>query len=200
MSENEERKNQLRAQLERGGVMLDEAYVARARELYNAAVAAGRESKKNPDIPNQEVEADMEKADRCAPSRHLAVKISILALFILSVASLLLPLDPFASRLPIAGVFAGVGGIVLFAFLLGADKRREKNFAYHEILRKYGVDSADGIPAAVSRKRQLKKEAEETSEKLLTFVRFAAPGVSTHDDCGVAIRTVEAMLREYRRL
>ena len=41
---------------------------------------------------------------------------------------------------------------------------------------------------------------EETSEKLLTFVRFAAPGVSTHDDCGVAIRTVEAMLREYRRL
>ena len=54
MSENENRKSQLRAQLDRNGVMLDEAYGERAKELYNAAAAASRESEKNPDISNSE--------------------------------------------------------------------------------------------------------------------------------------------------
>ena len=200
MSENENRKSQLRAQLDRNGVMLDEAYVERAKELYNAAAAASRESEKNPDISNSEAEADMAKADKCVPSRHTPAKIVIMAFFILSLASLLLPLDPFASRLPIAGAFAGIGGIVLFSYLLGADKRRAKGFAYREILKKYGVDSADEIPMIVSRNRKLKKEAEEAYEKLLAFVRYAAPGVSTPADCDAAIRSVEAMVKEYRSL
>jgi len=200
MSENEVRKNQLRAQLDRNGVMLDEAYVNRAKELYNAAAEASKESEKHPDISNQEAEADMAKADKCVPARHTAVKIVILAFFILSVASLLLPLDPFASRLPIAGAFAGIGGIVLFSYLLGADRRRAKGFLYREILNKYGVSSVDEIPMAVSKSRMLKKEAEEAYEKLLAFVRYAAPGASTPADCDSAIRTVESMVKEYRSL
>ena len=200
MSENAIRKNQLRAELDRNGVMLDEGYVARAKELYNAAAEASRLTEANPDIPTAEVEADMEKAEKCRPLRRTAVKIVILAFFILGVMALLLPLDPFASRLPITGAFFGIGGIVLFSYLLGADKRNEKSFAYREILKKYGVASDEDIPMVISQRRMQKKEAGEAYEKLLAFVRYASPEVNSPADCDQTIRAVEAMVKEYRSL
>ena len=89
---------------------------------------------------------------------------------------------------------------MLFSYLLGSDKRRAKAFLYRDILNKYGVSSADEIPMAVSKSRLLKKEAEEAYERLLAFVRYAAPGASSPADCDAAIRTVESMVKEYRNL
>ncbi|MBR5742943.1 MAG: hypothetical protein IKX85_04000, partial [Clostridia bacterium] len=191
MSENAIRKEQLRAELDRGGVMLDENYVARAKELYNAAAKTSQAAEAAPDFPTAEVEEDLEKARKCRPSAHTVVKIVILAFFILGVASLLLPLDPFASRLPIAGIFVGIGGIILFVYLLGADKRRAAGVSYRAILKKYGAESEEDIPMIVSKSRILKKEADEAYQNLLTFVRYADPEVSTPARCSAVIRSLD---------
>ena len=200
MSENAIRKNQLRLKLDRNGTMLDEGYVARAKELYNQASAAMREAGKTPDVSLPEAENDIARAAKIRPSAHLAVKIAAASLLILGALSLLLPLNPFASRLPICGAFLGLGGIVLFSFLLGSDKRRSKAREYRDLLQKYGVETDEDIPVVLSEHRLRQKEANEACDKLMTFIRFADPAAKTAADCENTIRTVEAMLIEYRSL
>lgn len=198
--ENTLRKQELTAILSRNDVMLDEGYILRAKELYNAAAHAAYEAEQVPFVTEEEAEDDMDSAYDARPRDTTLIRILFLSCFALGLLSLLLPLQPFLARSPICGAFLGLGGILLFAYLLGAKKREKRAETYQALLAKYGVENLDDMEEAVEANRRVHQTAADSMNALRNFVHFADPEANTPGDCAAAIRKYDALITEYRSL
>lgn len=200
MENNTLRKQELASLLDRNGVMLDEGYILRAKELYNAAATAAYQAEQVPFFSEEEAEDDLDAAYDARPRDTSAIKILFLSCFALGLLSLLLPLQPFLARSPICGAFLGIGGILLFSYLLGGKKREERAEEYQELLDKYGVTDLDDMEEVQQRNQQIHAEAASAMEALCSFLRFANPDVATPGDCAATIRQYDALIKEYNSL
>lgn len=198
--ENTLRKQELTAILSRNGVMLDEGYILRAKELYNAAASSAYEAEQVPLFTEEEAEDDMDAAYDARPRDTTLIRILFLSCFALGLLSLLLPLQPFLARSPICGAFLGLGGILLFAYLLGAKKRERRAAEYQAILEKYGVDSLDDIEEVQQKNQTIHNKAAAAMADLCNFIHFAAPEANTPGECASAIRYYDALIKEYNSL
>lgn len=177
-------------------VRLDDQYVYEAKLLYNEAASLVKAAQEAPVISDEQVEADMDEAAAAKHYHGVGAIITFSLFFALGLASLALPLEPFLSRAPICGVFVGIGGIILFSYLLRSDKRAEKKETYQNILASYGVDDIDDIPAAADERKEKDRKSREAFEKLLTFIRYANPAAETPADCELTITTLERLLKQ----
>jgi len=194
------RKNQLLSLLTRRGVMLDENYVLRGRELLGIAQDSLRKVPTIHVYSDEEQEEDELKAARLKPKPFTLIRIIAYSFYVLGLLSLLLPIDPFMSRLPICGVFVGLGGILYFSYLLGSNKRKENASAYYAILRKYDVDDEQDIASVQQERRELASAARDAEARVLQFIRFADDKVSSLDECNDLLNRLEIIIREYRSL
>ncbi|MBE7000706.1 MAG: hypothetical protein E7428_11055 [Ruminococcaceae bacterium] len=198
--ENTLRKQELTAILSRNGVMLDEGYILRAKELYNAAASSAYEAEQVPFVTEEEAEEDMDAAYDARPRDTTLIRILFLSCFALGLLSLLLPLQPFLARSPICGGFLGLGGILLFAYLLGAKKREKRAETYQALLAKYGVENLDDMEEATEANRRVHQTAADSMNALRNFVHFADPEANTPGECASAIRYYDALIKEYNSL
>lgn len=198
--ENTLRKQELAAMLDRNGVMLDEGYILRAKELYNTAAQAAYQAEQVSVLTEAEAEDELDAAYEARPRDTSTIRILFLSCFALGLLSLLLPLQPFLARSPICGAFLGIGGILLFSYLLGAKKRERRAVEYQAILDKYGAADLEDMEEILKKNQQIHAEAASAMEALCSFLRFANPDVATPGDCAATIRQYDALIKEYNSL
>lgn len=169
--------------LSRNGLILDRNYLARAGEMLRDAREARHSSDAEGNFTGRDPAVDYETAVKCRPRRgNPAVKIIILIMFAFGLLSLLLPLDPFLSKAPICGAFFGIGGIILFPYLLSRMKKNKKAELYYDILEAYGTDDPEEIPVIADKKNLLDKSAQSAEETALKFIRYAYPDTAGFDE------------------
>lgn len=188
--------HEINVQVDGKTVRLDDRYVYEAKVLYNEAAGLAKAAQAAPAPSDEQLEQDMDEAAASRHYRGVGATVAYILFFVLGAVSLALPLEPFLSRTPICGVFAGIGGIILFGHLLGSDKRAEKKEKYESILASYGVDDIDDIPAVAEERRENQKKSEEAFDKLLTFIRYANPKAETPADCELTITTLERLMNQ----
>jgi len=194
------RKNQIKSLLERQGTVLDETYVSRGRDLLALALSARSAADAHPRFSRKEVEEDLAQANRLKPKAYSLPRIISLVLLALGLCSLLLPIDPFLSRLPICGAFVGLGGVIFFSDRLCIKKYKKRADAYKKILDKYGAADIADISENQSKCISLAADAKTAEGKVLQFVGFSDSTVATLEDCSRELNRLEVLLREYRSL
>jgi len=194
------RKDQIKALLERKGMLLDESYIQRGRELLFSARSARANADAHPVFSQDEVEEDMFLAHKSRPRAFSAMRITAIVLYILGLLSLLLPIDPFMSRLPICGIFVGLGGILFFSDILNIKKKMQRAKTYKGILNKYDVEYPEDIPTAQAGCFSFAAKAKEVETQAIKFIRFADDRVSSLEQCEHILDRLEALVREYRSL